>query len=347
VRRERPRITFGVIVLNGEPFTRYCLRSLYPFAHEIIVVEGGSRHASPSCTEDGHSIDGTLDVLRRFKEEEDPQDRLRIVTRGGFWGEKTEQSQAYAERATGDWLWQVDIDEFYRPESMARFLAHLGRRGGVGMASFEQVRFWGAPDIRVRSLRDPAGAGSYDRLFRWGPGHRYVEHRPPTVLDAEGTDLRARGWLRHRETKELGIQLYHYAQLFPSQMRRKSQYYESLSGGRRQDAQWTEDCYLRLSMPFRVHNVHSHMSWLEPFDGQHPPEVVNMLDDVRRGHLHVELRDNRDAYRLLRSPGYAVRRGLLRAVAPLYGTTLGWYRRHSTRSALGGRRPTSDGGPPG
>ena len=28
-----PKVTFGIIVLNGEPFVRYCLRSLYPFAH--------------------------------------------------------------------------------------------------------------------------------------------------------------------------------------------------------------------------------------------------------------------------------------------------------------------------
>src|SRR3546814_12365174 len=31
-----PRITFGMIVLNGEPFLRYNLRSLYPYAHQII-----------------------------------------------------------------------------------------------------------------------------------------------------------------------------------------------------------------------------------------------------------------------------------------------------------------------
>ena len=36
-----PRISFGIIVLNGEPFTRYNLRALYPFAHQIIVAEGG------------------------------------------------------------------------------------------------------------------------------------------------------------------------------------------------------------------------------------------------------------------------------------------------------------------
>ena len=40
-----PRITFGIIVLNGEPFVRYNLRSLYHFAHEIIVVEGAVQAA--------------------------------------------------------------------------------------------------------------------------------------------------------------------------------------------------------------------------------------------------------------------------------------------------------------
>ena len=34
------QVTFGTIVLNGEPFTRHNLRALYPFAHQIIVVEG-------------------------------------------------------------------------------------------------------------------------------------------------------------------------------------------------------------------------------------------------------------------------------------------------------------------
>ncbi len=106
-----PRITFGIIVLNGEPFTKYCLRQLYPFAYEIIVVEGGSRWAIDQAPE-GHSIDGTLEALQEFKEQEDPENKVQIITRHGFWEEKTEQSQAFAERATGDYLWQVDIDEF-------------------------------------------------------------------------------------------------------------------------------------------------------------------------------------------------------------------------------------------
>ena len=50
----------------------------------------------------------------------------------GFWpGEKDEQSRAYAARATGDYLWQVDVDEFYLadrhaegPRSARRETAH-------------------------------------------------------------------------------------------------------------------------------------------------------------------------------------------------------------------------------
>jgi hypothetical protein len=75
-----PRITFGMIVLNGEPFTRYNLRSIYPWAHQIIVVEGACRSAAAVATGNGHSVDGTLEVLRRFQREEDPEHKLTVVT---------------------------------------------------------------------------------------------------------------------------------------------------------------------------------------------------------------------------------------------------------------------------
>ena len=43
-----PRITFGIIVLNGEPFIRYCLRQLYPHAHEITRAVGAEDELEPS-----------------------------------------------------------------------------------------------------------------------------------------------------------------------------------------------------------------------------------------------------------------------------------------------------------
>ena len=121
------KISFGIIVLNGEPFTKYCIRQLYPHAHEIIVVEGGSEKARHICPE-GRSNDGTLESLSYMKDFEDPEDKITIVTKEGYWEGKDEQSQAYADRATGDYLWQVDIDEFYKPEaSLETHANHLAR----------------------------------------------------------------------------------------------------------------------------------------------------------------------------------------------------------------------------
>ena len=98
---ELPRITFGIIVLNGEPFLRYTLRALYPFAHEIIVVEGAAPGAANIATPDGHSLDGTLDSLRAFKDNEDPEDKLAIVSRDGFWTEKDEMSASLCRACNG------------------------------------------------------------------------------------------------------------------------------------------------------------------------------------------------------------------------------------------------------
>jgi hypothetical protein len=33
-------IIFGIILLNAQPFLEYNLHALYPFCHQIIVVEG-------------------------------------------------------------------------------------------------------------------------------------------------------------------------------------------------------------------------------------------------------------------------------------------------------------------
>lgn len=146
---DNPRITFGIIVLNGHPFTRDRL-ALYPFAHQIIVVEGATKNAAAIAGSDGHSTDGTLETLRDFKVREDPQDKLIIVTAedeghpNGFWpGEKDEQSRAYARRATGDYLWQVDVDEFYKSRDMQAVLDMLRDRPDITAVSFKQIAFWG------------------------------------------------------------------------------------------------------------------------------------------------------------------------------------------------------------
>jgi glycosyl transferase family 2 len=308
-----PKVTFGIIVLNGEPFARYCLRALYPFAHQIIVVEGAVQEAAGIATADGHSTDGTLEGLYRFQEEEDAEGKLDIVTRNEFWSEKDEQSRAYASRATGDYLWQVDIDEFYHPDDMRFVLELLRDDPKITAVSFKQITFWGGFDYITDGWYLRRGADIYHRLFKWGPGYHYVTHRPPTVCDEDGRDQRKLKWVGGHELARRGIFLYHYSLLFPQQVLDKAAYYDrALWVNRDGYRRWAEQNYFGLKNPFRVHNVYDYPSWLERFEGQHPPQIELMRRNLEDGLLEVKTRDGSDIDRLLLSRKYRLGRMLMR-----------------------------------
>ena len=322
--RDAPRVTFGMIVLNGEPFIRYALRSLYPFAHQIIVVEGAAPGARNIATPDGHSRDTTLKTLRRFQADEDPERKVTIVTAeddghpNGFWpGEKDQMSRAYAHRATGDYLWQVDSDEFYLAEDMDRVLGMLRADPGIDAMTFRQITFWGGLDYVVDSWYLRRGAADYHRLFRWGPGFEYATHRPPTVLDAQGRNLRKGRWLDASATMEKGVHLYHYSLLLPSQVIEKCDYYATADWVRRTGAvEWAQHAYLRLGRPFRVHNVYAYPSWLERFHGPQPEQAVRMVEDLRAFGDPDQLRRTDDIERLLDAWWYRAGRIMVRALDP-------------------------------
>jgi hypothetical protein len=327
-------VTFGLIVLNGEPFVRYNLRALYPLAHQIVVVEGAAPAAAGVAGPDGHSTDGTLETLRRFKAQEDPGDKLVVVTAedeghpNGFWpGEKLEQSQAYARRATGNCLWQVDVDEFYQPEGMARVLERLAAAPDISAVTFEQITFWGGFDYWVDGWYLRAGASRYHRLFRWGPGYGYVSHRPPTIVDEHGRDLHH---LRPVAAETLApgqARLQHYSLVFPRQVREKCEYYSRAGWTRRAGARaWAERAFMRLEQPYRVHNVYDYLAWLNRYPGSHPPQIEALRADLAAGRVDCEQRPTDDVERLLNSRRYRLGRAALRLATPVGRAQLAWRR---------------------
>lgn len=311
-----PKITFGIIVLNGEPFTQYNLRALYPFAHQIVVVEGACPSAAPFATHDGHSQDGTLEVLRRFQREEDPTGKIKVVTAedegrpDGFWSEKDEMSQAYAKRATGNYLWQVDMDEFYRADDMARVIALLTQRPDITTITFQVRTFWGSLHSMTDGIFLRRGAQNFHRLFAWGPGYRYIRHRPPTVADAAGHDLRRLRAVSGVQMAKRGIYLYHYSFLFPFQADFKQTYYGTMDRNQglmlqdRREA-WRRN-FQRLTNPFLIDDtsVLGEPSWLVQFSERHPEAIQQLWADSQEGKLSVQRRTVEDIDRLLRRPGY-------------------------------------------
>jgi len=319
-----PKITFGMIVLNAEPFILYNLRALYPFAHQIIVVEGAAYAATQIATEDGHSSDSTLETIHHFQKQEDRENKILLVTAedeghpNGFWpGEKDEQSRAYAKRATGDYLWQVDSDEFYSAESMEKIIALLQSDPDISTVSFKMITFWGGLDYFTDGWYLRRGAQYYHRLFKWGKGYSYITHRPPTVTDSEGRDSRTKKWISGQELEKEGIFLHHYSLLLPQQVKDKCSYYnEAPWANRNQALEWYENNYLLLKNPFRVHNVYEYPSWLERFKGEHPQQVQNMINDIKNGNLLFQMRQTEDIEKLLNSFSHRMQVYLIKNIEP-------------------------------
>ncbi len=319
-----PRISFGIIVLNGEPFTRYCLRSIYPFAHQIIVVEGATQGAFGIATPNGHSADDTLNALKSYKTSHDPDNKLIIVTAesnghpDGFWpGEKLEMSQAYAQRATGDYLWQVDIDEFYKAEDMRVVLKLLGENSEIAALSFQTKTFWGGFEYITDGMFLKRGDEIFHRLFKWGQGYQYAAHRPPTVLDNKGRNLRDLKWVTGSDLSKKGIFLYHYAFLLPKQVKEKCEYYGNAKWARRAlSRKWAIDTFDKLRNPYRAHNVYNYLSWIERFIGKHPKQIEMLRSDLLAGNIDAIMRPTDDIELLLNSKRYRFGRVILRALIP-------------------------------
>lgn len=318
---EEVRITFGMIVLNGEPFVKYNLRAIYPYAHQIIVVEGANDNSAHCATPKGHSIDETMQSLREFKESEDSENKLVIVTAedeghpDGFWpGEKDEQSQAYAKRTTGNWLWQVDVDEFYLDADMRSIIKMLQEDPSISTISFPELPFWGSFDFRVDGIFLRLRYSEVHRLFKWMPGYKYVTHRPVTVVDGADVDLRQINWVRAAELRRRGIYMYHYYKIFLNQVINKMMYYANWVKANDSThivkaEQYFDKTFLKLTDPFHIHTVNTWPSWLERFDGCHPIQIQALRSDMAAGTMTAQTRNMEDVDALVKSIHY--RMGIL------------------------------------
>lgn len=320
VNKTQLKISFGIIVLNGLPFLRYCLDALYPHAHEIIVAEGAAERGKSQARGDGHSADGTLEELRRYQAESDPDGKVIVATTEGYWADRDAQSRGYAEKATGDFLWQIDIDEFYQPQDIEAVRAMLAADPSITGASFRWLNFWGGPSTVVDGWFLRAGGGDVNRLFKWGPGYRYGNHwEGPRSFDPEGNDMTQGNWISAETMARKGIRCFHYSLVFPGQVFGKSICYaagtdpeplkaEDPTDPKLRPNQWARDVWCDLQNPFRVHNCDDHPAWLEPFSGAHPPAAAQMFADIASGKVRAETRDNADVRWLLDAPWYRLKR---------------------------------------
>lgn len=312
-----PKISFAIIVLNGQPFLEYNLRCLYPFANQIIIVEGAVQAAASIATVDGHSTDGTLQMILDFKRRQDPKNKITLVTAvdegyiNGFWPEKDEMSQAYARRITGDWLWQIDSDEFYREDDLAAISDLLEQSPDISTISFPYYEYFGGFDSIVQGRYQLYEQPLCHRIFKWRTGYKYTTHRPPTVLDEADVDLRSQNWVKRPKIGTRPIYMFHYSYVFPRQARQKVGYYSNVewTSAFRDNQRWYDESYMLLRKPMFL-GERGGLQWLERYKGKHPDIINELRSDLAAARVDEEIRSQADINRLLTSPIYLTQKSL-------------------------------------
>ena len=230
------KVTFGMIVFNAEStlpkgMLESCIKNVYNIAHEIIIVEGATKSTThrfdgdtSNFTDNGKSTDNTIEVIKSIP---DPDHKIKLIESSGFWNGKTEMCNAWAKISTGDYVWQLDSDEFYHEEEMIKLINYL-EHNKPDAVYFNAFHFFGGIDycIDERSFPD-WGSGPWYRVFRNVPGMSYwISHEHP-IYSCDGIICNNNKVFNQSESTELGIKMYHYSYVTYDQIEFKTKFYKN------------------------------------------------------------------------------------------------------------------------
>jgi glycosyltransferase involved in cell wall biosynthesis len=271
------KISFGMIVFNAQStlptnMLSACLSNIYDIAHEILISEGavrphgGNNGDATWATSDGRSTDGTLEFLRNFP---DPDNKIKIFTKEGFWNGKLEMCNAYAKDATGDYVWQIDSDEFYKKSDMRKVIDCLEENRHIDAVHFYANHFWGDWEHCCDETHGMSWANQipWMRIFKNSPGSSWKSHAPPIYQDKHGVLMNRVVWDRDN-TLKLGIKLYHYGYVVKSQTDFKEKYYKNNTLSNLWQ-KWQLDKDTRL--------INGDQS--TPFTSTHPEIIYKLIED--------------------------------------------------------------------
>ena len=282
------RFSFVMIVLNGMPFIEYSLKSVYDFAHEIIIVEGAVENCMFAAGPDGSSTDGTVEFIKSFP---DPRKKVRLIQ--GRWPEKCEMQNEALKYVTGDYVWLIDSDEVYKRQDLEKVREILNDDSSITQVNFIPDNFWKGFDYIFVSSKFFEGWCHYRRLFKYVPGAMFTTHRPPTMVwpGCEKTTEQMH-LLDGTATRERGIILYHYSYVLDKQVKQKIELYHRYGWGRHWNldlGKWYEECFLKWTPENRQQIDSQYPIWTgdinsrtQLFTGTHPEVMSNFIEKYSR-----------------------------------------------------------------
>ncbi len=286
------KITFGMIVFNGNQVLKECLQSVYPYAHQILIAEG-----PVSFWQDqgfSTSTDGTNKILDNFP---DPDNKVKIVH--GQYKEKDDQCNDYMTMIypDADYIWNLDCDEIFKPQDIEKIIELL-EQDKYTSVGFQSKTFYGGFDRYLTGFEENA---EFIRIRKVYPGSYWYTHRPPTIAHTYDGPSGKEGEIVHeilpekhldyrKLAREHNVRMYHYSYVFPDQVYNKVKYYSECLNKKNTIDNYFNDVYLpwvlgkdeaKKDIENKYDGVHE---WLpqsrgpcrtELFTGYHP-EVIDL-----------------------------------------------------------------------
>ncbi len=328
-----PKFSFVMIVLNGMPFIEYSLKSVYDFAHEIIIVEGAVKDCMFAANQDGSSRDGTVEFIKSFP---DPGGKIRLVQ--GGWPEKCEMQNEALKYVSGDYVWLIDSDEVYKRQHLEKVRELVSSDPEITQVNFIPDNFWKGLDYTFVSPQFSQKPAHYRRVFKFRQGCRFVTHRPPTMVwPGEKVSTEQIKPVEAEVTRQMGIKLYHYSYVLDSQVRQKMELYRRYGWEKSWGVDfgyWYNNCFCKWTPENRRQVEQSYPLWSNDrntrtclFEDSHPEVMADFARKfVETGLGGKVMRYVAGAIAELKTqkagPVYAIETGTIRSYEEKHESTL-------------------------
>jgi len=273
------KISYVMNVLNGEPFIKYQLDSIYSHAYEIIIVEGAYRKFAHSATVEGRSTDNTVEIISSYP---DPENKIVLVQNPGFYDDRLDMCNEFLQRVTGDVIWQVDADEFYLDSTHTYVYDLFSTDPELDRVCFNFYDFFGSLDYFIKGY-EHIGLDNIRRVHRYKKGEKWLDQRPPT-LSSNNQEKVIRKEITGSQMQIKGHMMFHPTLLFDSQVMDKYQYYSSISSSINKPNKWIVNVWQKYNNKFNVSGIKNYITYLEHFSGEtYPKPLSDMYSKVKQG----------------------------------------------------------------
>jgi len=257
-------ISYLMIVLNGMPFIKYSLRDIYPYAKEIIIVEGSIPSFNDSANHNGSSKDGTVNFIKNY-----PGNKIKFIQ--GKWKTKIQMQNEGLKYVTGDYVWIIDVDEFYR--DYEKIFNTLNNSPEIDEIWFKTYNFFKGLDYYIYHPILEKDIWAVKRIFKYFSGMQFNSHRPPQT--------NFKGDIKFLIPRN--IYLYHYGYLYDSQVKAKINIHKTVLPNCINPNLWYKELFKKWTPQNREQLEKKYTVWMgaqgaitKKFEDIHPKSVIEM-----------------------------------------------------------------------